>query len=689
MDYSDHSEIPFDLERLLPDAIAQALSDEDPYSLIRWLKNKLPEYADPAIKQEIPLDMYQPLAAHLGLSIWNALPLPGNNFRPRPVSFPGRNEPCLCGSGRKYKHCCFGVPKGPPLDTHVVWPLVLEQLPPSQRRRALDQHKVPIDSLVMAALDCSDEQCNDEVLELLEPLFAGSLRKPRPALAIGLQVLCDAYDDLGKTKKKMQLLVRIAAEAPASPLRAGALRRSAAIQIDRENTVEARHDFEQAMRDDPDDPGLSYLEIQLLAAEGCWEQAQLRAHFWLRRLQHSDYTREEIEPIIDFLEVAKEDPKMALEKLLDPEEELSADIQELSEWIEIAIRRPLPLYRVVGEAEVTDEDPNQGLVQHLQNMGVPKQEVFKKFKEIEEQSSGLMEEGDTGSDSDGDLASQDDAGQILQPPKALRVLERDWQARAGLTKPFGTADLPMNNWQGWEPGAVHRWQEFLACHPEAGDSLDIIDDLVTAMLAYPEGMSATLLFRGALPLLQRAAAIIQQAVEGRESTQLSWLHLENRPALRCLVRLYQITAYSLEDEEESERLLSRLLSLNPGDNHGLRAEAMNLYLKRGQNEAAVKLAQRFPDDLLVEIRYGLVLALYRLNGASGAKPVAEAAISEFPLVAKYLIRSSVSCPRLSPYGVMHGGKDQAWIYRETMREQWKTTRGALAWLKNILAVGVS
>jgi tetratricopeptide (TPR) repeat protein len=683
MDFSDNSEFPVDLERLIPDAIAKALSDEDPHSLLRWMNNKLPEYVDPAVKQEIPPDMYQPLAVHLGLAIWNALPLPGNNFRPRPLSLPGRNEPCLCGSGRKYKHCCARVPKGPPLDTLDVWPLVLQQLSPSQRRLALDQHKVPPDSLILAALGCNDDQCYDEVLELLEPLFAGSLKKPQPAVAMGLQVLCDAYDELGQAKKKMLLLARISAEAPASPLRAGALQRLTSIHLDQEDTVEARQTFERAMRDAPDDPTLSYLEIQLLAAEERWEQAQLRAHFWLRRLQRSDFTPEEIEPIIDFLEDAKNDPKAALEDFLGPKEDLSADIQELFKWIEIVIRRPLPHYRAVGEADVADEDLNQGLAQHLQDMGVPKQEVLKALNELEEQSFGLTEEGDTGPDSDGDLAAQDDAGQILQPPKALRVLEQDWHAVAGLAKPFGTADLPMDDWQGWEPGAAQRWQEFLARHPEAGDSLDIIDDLITAMLVYPEGMSATLMFRGALPLLQRAGAIIQQAVEGRESAHLFWLHLENRPVLRCLVRLYLIIAYSLEDEDESERLFSWLLSLNPRDNHGMRAEAINLYLKRGQNEAAVKLAQRFPDDLLVDIRYGLVLALYRLNRARSAQQAAEAAISEFPLVAKYLIRSSVSRPCISPYGVEHGGKDQAWIYRETMREQWKATRGALAWLKNI------
>lgn len=31
---------------------------------------------------------------------------PRNNMPYRATPAPGRNEPCPCGSGRKYKHCC-------------------------------------------------------------------------------------------------------------------------------------------------------------------------------------------------------------------------------------------------------------------------------------------------------------------------------------------------------------------------------------------------------------------------------------------------------------------------------------------------------------------------------------------------------------------------------------------------------
>ena len=33
---------------------------------------------------------------------------------PPPVPQVGRNSPCPCGSGKKYKHCCIGIPRPPP-----------------------------------------------------------------------------------------------------------------------------------------------------------------------------------------------------------------------------------------------------------------------------------------------------------------------------------------------------------------------------------------------------------------------------------------------------------------------------------------------------------------------------------------------------------------------------------------------
>ncbi len=56
-----------------------------------------------------------------GLAIWAATPLPGNRFKPHKLVLPGRNEPCVCGSLRKYKHCCA------PLFQHLPSVLVVHE----------------------------------------------------------------------------------------------------------------------------------------------------------------------------------------------------------------------------------------------------------------------------------------------------------------------------------------------------------------------------------------------------------------------------------------------------------------------------------------------------------------------------------------------------------------------------------
>ncbi|QTF91328.1 SEC-C metal-binding domain-containing protein, partial [Halomonas sp. BM-2019] len=39
-------------------------------------------------------------------TLWNAAPLPSRGFRPAPLPEPKRNDPCPCGSGKKFKRCC-------------------------------------------------------------------------------------------------------------------------------------------------------------------------------------------------------------------------------------------------------------------------------------------------------------------------------------------------------------------------------------------------------------------------------------------------------------------------------------------------------------------------------------------------------------------------------------------------------
>lgn len=41
-------------------------------------------------------------------------------FRLRAAQDPGRNAPCPCGSGKKYKKCCLGAPSRPDVSNRII-----------------------------------------------------------------------------------------------------------------------------------------------------------------------------------------------------------------------------------------------------------------------------------------------------------------------------------------------------------------------------------------------------------------------------------------------------------------------------------------------------------------------------------------------------------------------------------------
>jgi hypothetical protein len=112
---------------------------------------------------------------------------------------------------------------------------------------------------------------------------------------------------------------------------------------------------------------------------------------------------------------------------------------------------------------------------------------------------------------------------------------------------------------------------------------------------------------------------------------------------------------------------------------------MNHYLRSGEDEQALSLARRFPDDALADLAYGEVLALYRLGEQERARAALRTAASRLPRIPQYLTRKRIKQPRLGPLGATPGGDDQAWMYREAMRDVWEAEPGLLKWLKRVTA----
>jgi tetratricopeptide (TPR) repeat protein len=634
-------------EQVILEAVRRVLSASGPDEFLDWARIQIPRILR---LDELDLDEVETrrLANLLGTAVWNATPQPAQGYRVAPLPPPTTDSPCPCGSGSPYGGCCGDIPDMPVLSTDLIWELLLDELPERDQEQALALDAVP-DYLRAKIADrwLEEQDKPGRVVALLEPLFAGPLGDLGAELEPAFDVLCDAYDRLDHWRKKQAFLARLCEEGSPA-LRAAAWQRLSTMHIDLGDFTRAHSAFESALRSDPDNPSTALLEITLLAAQHKDAVARERARFWYHRLRRAGLREQ---GFLDFLARAMEDPQ---EALVDSHSDaLDPALVDLHDWIKVATARALPSYRLMP-VRLPPAPPSTGQLS-----------LFGELEEPVPRGPSLTE----------GLSME------LQAPGPVRRLETLWRALFPAMKPHSTRLAVEGERSVWPERA---WSDYLLGHPEAADSLDVLDDLATALYEHPESVLPWISHALLRPILERAWCILIQALPAETACQIPWSRERNRPALRLLFRRYLCQMDEGEPQGAAETL-ETLLRLNPSDNHGVRAELMNHYLRAGKDAEALALARRFPGDVLADLAYGEVLALYRMGEQEGARAALCTAARRLPRVPHYLTRKRIKQPRLSPLGMIPGGEDQAWMYREAMRDVWEAEPGLLKWMKRVTA----
>ena len=638
-------------EQVILQAVRQILDSPTPDGFLAWARAEIPEILE---LHALGLDRRecQRLANLLGTAVWNATPQPALGFRPAPLTPPPGEAPCTCGSGARYRDCCGDLDDLPALSTDLIWELLLDELPERAVDEALASGEVPRPLYAKLADRWLDQDRPGRAVTLLEPLFAGPLADLDGDYEPAFDILCDAYDRLDHWRKKLAFVERLAEEG-SRPLRAAAWQRRSTIYIDDGDFPAAEDAFAAALRSDPDNPGNALLELTLLAAQHKDEIARHRARFWLARLRRLGF---EEESFMGLLAHAVRDPQEAL--VASQSDSLDPALVRLHDWVDAAAARPIPRYTVAPVRLPAERSPAQ--------IRLP---LLDEPSGLDQSRSGLQPTGIRGVQAE------------LRAPLAVRRLESVWRQVFPAPKPVSTRLTLAEDDLAW---IAADWVDYLLARPEAADSLDILDDLATALYDHPESSLPWIAHALLSPLLERAFAIVSAALPADGFHRIPWSRAANRPALRLLFRLYG----SQLDEGEPEaaaRTLETLLRLNPQDNHGARAELMNHYLRNGEDEKALALASRFPDDVLADLAYGEVLALYRLGEQERARNALRTAVRRLPRIPPYLTRKRIKQPRPGPMGSAPGGDDQAWLYREAMRDVWEAEPGILSWMKRLTA----
>lgn len=618
-------------EQVILHAVREILAAPDPARFLEWAREHIPVLLE---LDDTYLDAFetQRLATVLGTVIWNATPQPTNGFQPLPIAPPRPNTACPCGSGLRHRDCCANLDDMPELSTDLIWEVLLDDMPEPTLREALALNAIPGPLLAKVADRWLEDDRPGRAVALLEPLFSGELETLDERFEPALDLLCDAYDRLDHWRKKNAFLDRVCAEGSRA-LQAAAWQRRSAMHIDDGDFVQAEAAFTAALRSNPDNPSTALLEITLLAAQHKDALARKRASFWLHRFRRLGFSED---GVMDFLERAIINPQEAM--VNSHADALDPLLVDLCDWMVIISARPLPVYALNPLRDARHRHDGPALVRG----GIPSE---------------------------------------LRPPASARRIEPLWQSLYPASKPHSThltLDTGGDVWN--EP----EWPEYLLDHPEAADSLEVLDDLATALYEHPESALPWIAHALLRPLVERAWLILEQTLPASEHHYIPWSAATNRPALRLLFRRY--LCQTQEGEPNGAiHTLETLLRLNPQDNHGARAELMNHYLRDGADEQALALARRFPDDLLADLAYGEVLALYRLGLEDRARLVLNTAVHRLPRIPHYLTRKRIKQPHLNPVGITPGGDDQAWLYREAMRDVWAAEPGVLAWLKRFTA----
>lgn len=612
------------IEMLLSLAGRQALSDPTPVAFTQWFKLAVPKLM-PALLERIPpepeeIDRFLRFAA---LNLFAELPMPGHGLQPVGQPRQGRNDPCACGSGQKYKHCC-GAMSMPPLFGNLnLLRYVLDAYPKS-RLGEVSASKAGIDAVADTACQWLDGGDAGRASALLEPYFSGSA--PLTVRVAPLfNLLMDTWLELGRSTKRERLIDTILQRGD-RPLKSDALQRRTTMLADRGDHAGAWRTFKQASELNPNDPALSFLEVTTLLSEGRASEAQSRAQWWAAFL-----ARQRDPQLADLVEGLREMAKDPHAGMMGVATSANADLQRLHELF-LAAPPPAARHR------------------------------FDVFMEASEQRAAHA------------VASE------FVPDAELVKLETRWRKVFPQAKPSLTA-LQNDAEEVWDNAPA--WLALLQKHSALWFSFDVLDDLVMAVDTVPwAGVQQRLL----VPMAERAAEQLRLTLESRESgpVECPWGVLGHRPVLRPIAHLAYICKEAGNWQRFMELAHWLVFELNPNDNHGLRDDLSCAYVRFERWTDMLALNDRYSDDMQPALTLNAVLATFASGDATAAQKMIRLAGKDHPVAVKMLLEAAPKPVKPDgAYGIAVGGRYEAWLYVSKMREFWDRHK-ALDWAREAL-----
>ena len=600
------------------------------------------------------LDADPRAARALARGLWGAVPMPGNRWRPRGLPKVERNDPCHCGSGRKYKQCCAawaGLPL--PMEPDMLTVLAIQHAPPEALApasvRALAPH-----ALAQAAMLWLEQGQPEQAERVLAPLFEPGGPELDERHEVVFDVLMDALQALGQHTRRLAL-ARQVGHSRDKVLAIAARGREIGMLADAGNFSEAWAAFKQAQHIAPDEPQLLHLELIILLNEGRADEARLRAPLLAARARRAGL--DELAQVL--LGLGERGLQAAYDDLDDAEPGDDDAGERARAWLDLCAQAPAEL----------DVEATRALY-HIDTQGPPRR--------------AARRPADTSGQSASEALTAGMGWLRVRPARTLLAIERRWQRRFPVGKPqltglIGEADVLIDD-------AI--WaQEFLRISPLGWLSVQVLDDVLLAaqerLLEDDGAAERQAAWRLAEHALRVLRALWQQAGDAASARQAKlgaeWAHPGTQPLLRLLAQIIDLGQTVGHDVLA---LQEWALALNPNDNQGWREELAEAYCAAQRPGDALAVLDAYPNDF-PPAAHRRALALYMLGRQDEAAAVLAEAHADAPAFMPALWPEVLDAPAPPDGpGILVGGEHAAYAYRANARAVWVRS-GALAWSQGL------
>lgn len=191
--------------------------------------------------------------------------------------------------------------------------------------------------------------------------------------------------------------------------------------------------------------------------------------------------------------------------------------------------------------------------------------------------------------------------------------------------------------------------------------------------------------RFVLPMAERAAEQLRLTIESGNAPNLEcrWLFNPLRPVLRPIAMLAFVCLENHNWTRFMEIAHWLVFELNPDDNHGLRTDLCDVYVRFARWQDVLNLREHYPDDVQPPLLLNAVLAAYKLQDTAKAQALLWEAKRICPVALKMLLEADPKPVKPDdPHtgDIVVGGKYEAWLYVSEMRPFWLEHK-ALDWAR--------